>query len=184
MARPDLVLFALAAAALIGTTVGALKSDDWTGERTYRFHGTLEAMPAQEARPAGSAPARFEIAVPLNGTGAIATVDVAFAGQSVQGGTAVVRIGGTAPDGSPLPTVTRTLAIGQGATSASGSFAYNATWMQEPGDVRDTRRPAGQAWPQPLVLLVTVERPSDAPVANYAFTAALAGSFTTYTTVA
>lgn len=180
MAKPDLVLLALAAVAVVATTVGALKSDDWTGERTYRFGETQQPLPPQEAQPAGSAPARFEVPVPPNGTGLRATVQVDFTGQAVQGGTAVVRIGGTGPDGKPLPTLTRTLAIEQGATSGGASFAYNATWLDVPGAVRDTRVPAGTAWERPLVLLVTVERPSDAPLAGYAFTAGLAGSFTRY----
>lgn len=180
MAKPDLVVFALAALAVVATTVGALKSNDWTDERTYRFEAALAPVPGQEPQAAGSAPARFEVPAPDNATALTATIDVAFTGQALQGGTAVVRVGGTAPDGTPLPTVTRAFAVDQGATSASLSIPYNATWSEVPGSVRDTQRPDGQAWAQPLVVLVTVERPSDAPVANYAFTTSLAGTFATY----
>lgn len=180
MVKPAVVLLVLAALAVGATVAGAVKSDDWTGERTYRFTAATLPMPDQDGQAAGSAPARFDVPAPRNATGMAATVDVTFVGQALQGGTAVVRIGGTAPDGTPLAAVTGTLAVPQGATTATASFEVNATWLELPGAVRDTRTPAGVTWERPLSLVVTVERPSDAPVASYSFTADVAGTFTAY----
>jgi hypothetical protein len=175
--KADAVLGVLIAAALVATGVGVAKSDDWTGERTYR-HGSGELpLAPQGPMPAGSAPARFEWAAPDNATGVRLDVIVEFTGQAVQGGSATIRVSGTAPDGSQLPVQTRPMAVAPGATSSQAAFGYNATWTREPAKVRDTQPPASLRWERPLVVLVTVERPGEPAVATYAFTASATGAF-------
>ncbi len=44
----------------------------------------------------------------------------------------------------------------------------------------DTRDPDGVNWDGPLVIFVSVERPSDVPLASYSFTAQVGGRFVTY----
>lgn len=183
MAKPGVVLVVLALVAVGLTVLGAVRSDAWTGERTHRFATAAVPLAEQEPQAAGASPARFEIAAPDNATAVAATVQVTFTGQAVRGGQAVVRIGGTAPDGTPLAPMTATLQVPQGGTTTSASFAFNATWLDVPDAVRDTRVPAARTWERPLVLTVSVERPTDAPVASYSFTADVAGAFTTYASV-
>ena len=178
MRRSDAVLVVLLVAALAVTGVGVAKSDDWTGERTYRFASAQRPLEQQDGVPAGAAPARLEWAAPDNATGVQLDMLVDFAGQSVQGGAATIRVSGTAPDGSQLPVQTRTLAIAPGATSAQASFGYNATWLEPRSTVRDTQEPPAVRWEQPLVVLVSVDRPGDTPVSNYAFTVSATGAFT------
>jgi hypothetical protein len=176
--KVDVVLVALGVVAAVATTVAIAKSDDWTGERTYTFSSSSDTvLPDQGPIPAGSAPARFEWVVPDNATGILATIAVNYQAQAVQGGQAIVRISGTAPDGSSLPVVTWTLPVS--GTSGTQAQAYNASWQETPRDVRDTRQPDGMHWEGPLVVLVTVERPADVPLASYSFTAQAGGRFVT-----
>ncbi len=126
--KPDAVVIALAAVAVIATTVAVMSSADWTSEETYAFAvSTDTVLPEQGPVPAGSAPARFEWPAPDNSTGILATVTVTFQGQAVQGGNAIIRISGTAPDGTQLPVQTRTLAVS--GTQQTEGKPYNATWM-------------------------------------------------------
>jgi hypothetical protein len=173
--KADIVLVVLAMVALGVTGLGAAKSDDWTGERTYTFSAGTSELAAQGPTPVGSSPTRFEWPAPTNATSLVLNVTVSFTGQAVRGGSAVLRVTGIAPDGTSLPVQTRGLTIGQGATSASVSFDYEARWMEQPTKVRDTQAPMAQVWSDPIVVLVTVERPGDLPAASYAFTATLAG---------
>lgn len=180
MRKVDVLLVALGVVAAVATTVAIAKSDDWTGERTYTVRATDVALAAQGPVPAGSAPARFEWPAAANATSATLAVEVAFTGQAVRGGVAVVRIGGVAPDGTNLAPVTFHLPIGQGATASGATIPFNATWAEVPGKVRDTRVPDGVQWGKPLVVTVTVEQPSDLPAATYAFTASASGAFAAY----
>lgn len=168
------VVAGLAVAALLVTALGVAKSDDWSGERTYRFDATMQDLASQGPLAAGAAPAKFTWEAPSNATAANYTIVVAFSGQAVQGGSAVVRAKATAPDGQTTST-TGTLAIPQGATSGELTLQLTFVWHDLPGKVRDTRQPDGLDWEAPLALEVTVERPSDLPVANYAFTATASG---------
>lgn len=178
--KVDVVLVALGVVVAVATAVGVAKSDDWTGERTYTFTATEVALPAQGPVPAGSAPARFEWPAPANATGATLEVRVSATGQAVRGGVAIIRVGGVAPDGTNLPPETHTMAIGQGSTANDIGFSYNVTWAEAPDRVRDTQVPGARAWDGPLVVTVTVERPSDLPAATYSFTAAANGTFAAY----
>jgi hypothetical protein len=175
--KVDVVLVALGVVAAVATSVAFAKSDGWTDERTYTFSEGFVPFAAQGPTPAASAPARFEVPAAANATGATVDVLVAYSGQAIQGGTAVIRVSGVAPDGTNLPPLTKTLAIGQGNTAGEFGFTFNATWAEAPGTVRDTQEPAGYSWGMPLVLTVTVERPSDLPAATYAFTASVSGTF-------
>ena len=172
------MLVVLMVVALAVTAVGVAKSDDWTGERTYRFGTAQLPLVQQGPAAASSAPARLEWVAPDNATAVSLDLLVDFAGQAVQGGAATIRVSGTAPDGSQLPVQTRTLAIAPGATSAQASFGYNATWLAARGAVRDTQSPAALHWDQPLLVLVSVDRPGDTPASAYAFTVSATGSFT------
>ena len=180
MRKADVVLVALGVVAAVATATGYAKSDDWTGERTYTFTATDVAVPAQGPVPAGSAPARFEWPTPANATGAALEIRVSATGQAVRGGVAIIRVSGVAPDGTNLAPETHTMTIAQGSTSNEIGFTFNATWAETPGRVRDTQEPEGMAWEKPLVVTVTVERPSDLPAATYAFTASANGTFAAY----
>lgn len=180
MHKADVALVALAVLALVLTGVGVAKSDAWTGERTYRYGSASSPLAAQGPTATGSTPTRFAWDAPVNATGLALNVTIAFSGQAVQGGSATVRVSGVAPDGSQLPVQTRSLPIAAGATSSTLSFDYGATWLQEPSKVRDTQAPAARAWDKPIVVLVSVQPPSDLPAASYAFTAALSGEATSY----
>lgn len=170
MHKGDLVLGVLIVAALVVTGVGVAKSDDWTQERTYRFANSEVPLAQQGPTPAASAPARLEWPVPDGATGTRLQLTVEFTGQAVQGGSATIRVSGTAPDGTPLPVQTRPMPIGPGATSAQVDFGYNATWLDAPAKVRDTREPEARHWERPLAVLVSVERPGDVPGGtSYAF---------------
>ncbi len=179
-----MVLAVLIVAALAATGAGVAKSDDWTGERTFTYGSASVPLESQGPMPAAAAPARFEWAAPDDATGVRLEFVVDFAGQAIQGGSATIRVSGTAPDGTQLPVQTRSLPVAQGATSAQAGFAYNATWLEEPGHVRDTQEPAPRHWQRPLVVLVSVERPGDLPAATYAFSASAAGAFTVATVTA
>lgn len=170
--RRLVALAVLAALALVATGVAVAKSNDWTGERRYRFTATTIELEAQ-SMPAGSAPARFEWIAPANATGVHVNATISFAGQAVQGGSAVIRIRIVAPDGTNLPSVTRALAIGAGQSSASITIDHAADWAPIPESVRDNRQPMGYVWTGPLQIFVTVDPPADLPVASYAFTASL-----------
>lgn len=180
MRKADVVLAALAVAALVATGVGVARSDDWTAERTVHFAEGTAPLQAMGPNATAAAPARYSWAAPANATGARLQVAIDFAGQAVQGGNAIVTVRGIAPTGAALTPATFTLAIPQGATAAHGDFAYNTTWLDVPGPERDTRDPEARMWTRPLALEVIVERPSDVPVAQYAFTAGVAGVFTVY----
>lgn len=177
MRKVDVVLVALGVVAAVATTVAVAKSGDWTGERTYTFAEGVVPFAEQGPTPAASAPARFEVPAAANATGATVDVLVAYSGQAVQGGMAVIRVAGVAPDGTNLQPLTKTMAIGQGNTAGEVAFTFNATWAEAPETVRDTQTPDGYSWEMPLVLSVTVERPSDLPAATYAFTASVSGTF-------
>lgn len=178
---PALVIIAvLAVAALVLTGVGVAKSDAWTDERSYRFTAATVDLAAQGPTPASATPARFEWAAPVNATGLRLNATVAFTGQAVQGGSATVRITVIAPDGHALPSVTRALNIGQGATSASLDIGHAVTWADVPSTVRDTQQPESMAWGKPIVVQVSVDRPSDVPVATYAFTVSVTATATTF----
>lgn len=181
MHKADLVLGVLAVLALVLTGVAVAKSDDWTGERSYTYASAAVPLASQGPTGVGSVPTRFEWPAPINATGMRVNVTIAFSGQAVQGGSAIVRVAGIAPDGTQLPVQTRSLAIGQGATSAELVFDYAASWMDVPGRVRDTQQPPAQGWDKPLVVTVTVDRPGDLPAASYAFTATLVGESDRYT---
>lgn len=168
------VVAGLVVAALLVTALGVAKSDDWTGERTYRFDTTLQELQSQGPLAAGAAPAKFTWEAPSNATAVNYTIVVAFSGQAVQGGSAVVRAKATAPDGQTTSS-TGTLAIPQGATSSDLTMQLALIWHEVPGLVRDTRQPDGLDWGAPLALEVTVERPADLPVATYVFTATASG---------
>ncbi|MEK6974961.1 MAG: hypothetical protein AABY18_01300 [Candidatus Thermoplasmatota archaeon] len=180
MRKVDVVLVALVVVAAAATAIAVAKSGSWTEERTYSFAATQVSLAAQGPAPASSAPARFEWPAAANATGASLTVFVNFTGQAIQGGQAIVRIAGLAPDGSNLAPATRTLDVVQGSTAGGTSLLYNATWADVPGDRRDTGVPEGMAWQKPLVITVTVERPGDLAAASYSFTASVGGSFAAF----
>ena len=169
----------LAAAAVLVTVLGVAKSDDWTGERTYRFDATTQALESQGPLAASVAPARFTWGTPSNATAANYTVVVAFSGQAVQGGNAIVRAKATAPDGQTASAI-GTLALAQGATSGELTLRLAIAWHGLPAEVRDTRQPDGLRWEVPLAIDVAVEQPSDLPVATYAFTATVSGVATAF----
>lgn len=170
----------LAVAAVVLTGVGVAQSDAWTGERTYRFTTATVALAPQGPTSVGAAPARFDWPAPVNATALHVNATVTFTGQAVQGGTAIVRLVIVAPDGHALPPVTRSLAVAAGASTATLTFEHAATWAMTPHTVRDARVPDGLPWTGPVSVLVSVDRPSDLPVANYSFTAAVAAEATTF----
>lgn len=179
MRKADAVLLVLAAVVTVVTLAGVVASDSWTDERRFRFEASTQPLEPQ-TMPAATAPARFEWPAPDNATAAVLNVTITFAGQAVQGGSATVRVSGTAPDGTPLPVKTVALPVAAGATAATIDIPYNATWLALPDDVTDTREPPATRWDAPFVLLVSVDSPSDLPVASYAYTASATGAFVVY----
>lgn len=164
------ILAVLAALALVATGIAVAKSDAWTGERRYTFAATAIALEPQ-TMPAGSAPARFEWPAPANATGVQVNATVSFTGQAAQGGSAVIRLRVVAPDGTNMPSITKSLPIGAGQTTASITLEHTVSWAELPAPLRDNHQPEGLAWTGPLQVFVTVDRPGDLPVASYAFTA-------------
>lgn len=180
MRKADLILAALMVAALAASALGAINSDAWTGERTIRFVTATVPLGDQEPVAVSATPGRLEWNLPNNATSIRLNVTVTFAGQAVQGGSATVSLRATTPDGKTVTPATASLAIPQGATSATASFSYNATWANVPATTDDTRVPASVVWGMPFVLEITVERPADVGIATYSFMGAATGSTTTY----
>lgn len=181
MRKADVVLTVLAVVALVATAVAGLSGDRWTGERTYRFESQSVLLPPSELSPAGGAGARFNWTVPDNSTSANLTVSLYYSGQAFRGGNAIVSIRVTTPDGRDQPPVTQSWVIPQGSTSEEMTLNASAMWDQVPETLRDTSDEGhGRMWTKPLQVLVTVEEPSDVPLANYGFTASVTGSLDVY----
>lgn len=179
--KSDLVLGLLALAAIAATAVGALSGDRWTEERTLRFATSEQTLPPSELVPAGGGGARFNWTMPDNATAANLTISLYFEGQALRGGNAIVSVRVTMPDGRDAPPVVASWTIPQGATSAQTSVNASAVWDQMPAELRDTTEAGhGTTWSRPLEVLALVERPSDLPLAQYAFTAQVSGTLQVY----
>lgn len=175
--KADLVLAILVVAAVAATAVGGLSGDRWTDERTLRFSSHEEALPSQGPTPAGGAGARFNWTVPDNATAANLTIALTFSGQSIRGGTATVSVRVTTPDGKGQPPVTQSWTIAQGSTSGQTVVNVTAMWAPSPTKLRDTTDQGHSlVWDQPLEVLVTVDRPADLPLAQFAATATASGT--------
>ncbi|MHB1260983.1 MAG: hypothetical protein ACYC2H_04625 [Thermoplasmatota archaeon] len=181
MRKADLVLAVLAVVAVAATAVAGLSGDRWTGERTYRFESHQESLPPSELSPAGGAGARFNWTVPDNATSANLTITLYYNGQAFRGGNAIVSVRITTPDGENQPPVTQSWVIPQGSTGEEMTLNASAVWDHMPRTLRDTSGHShARTWTKPLVVLVTVEQPSDVPLANYEFTASVSGSVTVF----
>lgn len=181
MRKADVVLAVLAVVALAATAVAGVSGDRWTGERTYRFESRQTLLPPSELSPAGGAGARFNWTVPDNATSADLNVTLYYSGQAFRGGNAIVSVRVTTPDGRNHPPVTQSWAIPQGATSGEMALNTSAVWDHMPETLRDTSAEGhGRVWTKPLQVFVTVEEPSDVPLANYGFTATVTGSLNVY----
>ena len=181
MRKADVVLAVLVVLAVVATAVGGLSGDRWTDERTLHFASHQETLAAQGPSPAGGAGARFNWTAADNATSANLTVSLAFTGQALRGGTATVSIRVTSPDGHAQPPIVHSWAIEQGATSGTTTLNVSASWANQPDTLRDTTDD-GHAfvWSQPLVVAIVVERPADLPLAQFAFTASVSGTLTTF----
>lgn len=182
MRKADIVILVLAVLAATATLVGALSGDRWTDERVVRFEWRTDtplAAQGPDAVPASGL--RYNWTAPANSTAATFTVDLAFSGQAVRGGTATVSLRVTSPDGTVHPPVTQAWAIGQGSTSAQTQVNATIEWARVPGAQRDTTSNAhGLQWDRPIEIQITVQPPSDVPLASYSFEATAAGVMTTY----
>lgn len=177
MRKADVVLAVLVVLAVVATAVGGLGGDRWTNERTLRFASHAETLPPSALEPAGGAGASFNWTMPDNATSANLTVSLYFTGQAVRGGSATVTVRITAPTGKGEPPVTSSWTIPQGATSGETTLTVEAFWDEMPAELRDTTDEGhGRTWPEPLEVLVLVERPADLPLAQYAFTAQASGT--------
>lgn len=181
MRKADVVLIVLGVLAVWATLAGALAGDRWTDERTVRFATMEVPLGSMGPEPADGAGARLDWTVPPNATAANFVVLLTFQGQAIQGGTAVVSLRVTTPDGHAQPPVVHTWTIPQGATGASLELNATAQWFDVPGTLRDTTSSShGVAWNRPLEILVVVEAPGDLPVATYSFEAGASAAVTTY----
>jgi hypothetical protein len=181
MRKADLVLAILVVAAVAATAVGGLSGDRWTDERTLRFSSQEVPLPSQGPTSAGGAGARFNWTVPDNATAANLTIALSFTGQSIRGGTATVSVRVTTPDGKGQPPVTQSWTVPQGSTSGQTVVNVTAIWAQAPTTLRDTTDEGhALAWSRPLEVLVTVDRPADLPLAQFAATATASGTLVVF----
>lgn len=181
MRKADVVLAVLAVAAVAATAVTGLSGDRWTGERTYRFESQQGLLPPSELLPAGGAGAHFNWTLPDNSTSANLAVTLYFNGQAFRGGNAIVSVRITGPDGRNAPPVTRSWTIPQGSTAEQATVNATVSWDSMPETLRDTSASGhSRTWTTPLQVAVTVEPPSDVPLASYDFTATVSGSITVY----
>jgi hypothetical protein len=179
--KADVILGILVVVALVATAVAGLSGDRWTGERTLSFAESSQPLPPSELVPASGAGASFNWTVPDNATSANLTVMLYYSGQAFRGGTAIVSLRLTTPDGQSVPTVTRSWIIPQGATSGEMTVDVGAVWDEAPETFRDTTDEGHQrAWSRPLELVVVVERPSDVPLATYGFEASVTGTLSVF----
>ena len=179
--KSDVVLAILAVLAVAATAVGGLSGDRWTGERTLRFASHSQSLPPSELAPAGGGGASFNWTLPANATSANLTVSLYYNGQAVRGGSATVTVRVTPPTGKGDPPVTTSWTIAQGATSAETTLTVESTWDEMPSKLRDTTDQGhSRAWTEPLEVVVTVEPPSDLPLAQYSFTAQVSGPVTVF----
>ena len=133
--------------------------------------------------PAGGAGARFNWTVPDNATSANLTLTLYYSGQAFRGGNAIVSVRITTPDGNNAPPLTQSWAIPQGSTGEEMTLNASAVWARLPETLRDTSADGhARIWAKPLVVWVTVEQPSDVPLANYDFTATVSGFLTVFRT--
>jgi hypothetical protein len=180
MRKADVGLAVLVVLAVAATAVGGLSGDRWTGERTLHFASHEQPL-APSALESVGAGAHFNWTLPDNATAANLTVSLYFDGQAMRGGSATVSVRITAPTGEGEPPVTLAWAIPQGATTAETTVTAASWWAEAPAALRDTTDEGhARAWSEPLKVVVTVEPPSDLPLAQYSFTAQVSGTVTVF----
>jgi hypothetical protein len=181
MRKADIVLIVLAVLAVWATLAGALGGDRWTDERTVRFATAQSQLAAAGPTEVPGGGVLLNWTMPVNATSASFVVDLAFSGQAIRGGGAIVTLRVTSPDGQGHPPLTQSWTIPQGSTSGSLQLNTTVSWMETPRTLRDTTSSAhGVHWMAPLILQVVVEPPSDLPLASYSFTATATGTVASY----
>jgi hypothetical protein len=160
MQKVNFVIAALVVAAIAATVVGLSFFEPHAEKDLYFVRGSVELDPLVANVPAAGA--TLEWPVPNNGTSAQVQGTLRFAGQAIQGGTAQVRLELQLPDGSVVPW-DGAMQLAPGAQSQVLDFELEGQWAELPSEVKadPDHFDATTAWPQPLVLRVSVTPPSD-----------------------